>query len=303
MLTNTGMNITELKKCYLCKGSELFQRSGTVYNAPELKVLECSSCGLVFLSSHEHINENFYQDSGMHQDGPDLSEIESWIKDTEWDDERRFLFLKASLVNKIVLDFGCGAGGFLLKAQKVAGRAEGVELESRLQSHFRKHNLHVFSDLTELQNHNEKKKYDYISLFHVLEHLHDPRTILKELTSLLNSDGQIIVEVPNANDALISTYKNEHFLNHIYRNYHLFMFTAETLSKLAFQSGLTVNYIKQVQRYPLSNHMYWLANGKPGGHQRWSFLDSDNLHFAYEKQLAAIGGCDTVVGSFSKRSQ
>jgi hypothetical protein len=50
----------------------------------------------------------------------------------------------------------------------------------------------------------------------------------------------------------------------------------------------------------LSNHLHWLVNGRPGGHQKWHFLDSPELHAAYEKQLAAIGKCDTIVGSVSK---
>jgi len=64
--------------------------------------------------------------------------------------------------------------------------------------------------------------------------------------------------------------------------------------------NLKVNYIKQIQRYPLSNHLHWLANGRPGGHQKWYFLDSPELHAAYEKQLTAVGKCDTILSSVSR---
>lgn len=69
---------------------------------------------------------------------------------------------------------------------------------------------------------------------------------------------------------------------------------------LAEQAGLKINYIKQIQRYPISNHLYWLAKGSPGGHKEWHFLDSPEMNAAYEKQLASISVCDTILGSFSK---
>jgi len=112
----------------------------------------------------------------------------------------------------------------------------------------------------------------------------------------------LIVEVPNANDALLKLYQNEAFSHFTYWSCHLFLFTPHTLSKLAESAGLHVNYIKQIQRYPLSNHLYWLVNGKPGGHRKWHFLDSNELLTAYEKQLASVGLCDTILGSFSKCS-
>jgi len=72
------------------------------------------------------------------------------------------------------------------------------------------------------------------------------------------------------------------------------------LEMLFSKVNLKVNYIKKIQRYPLANYLYWLANGKPGGHQKWHFLNSPELHAAYEKQLAAIGKCDTILASVSR---
>ena len=134
----------------------------------------------------------------------------------------------------------------------------------------------------------------------MLEHIPDPKSILVELSEILADGGQIIVEVPNADDALLTLYNNSPFSHFTYWDCHLFLYTAKTLQMLFNQMNLKVNYIKQVQRYPLSNHLYWLANGKPGGHKKWCFLDSSELHIAYEKQLAAIGKCDTIIASLSK---
>ena len=65
------------------------------------------------------------------------------------------------------------------------------------------------------------------------------------------------------------------------------------------KAGIKLNWIKHVQRYPLSNHLYWLSKGKPGGHKQWAFLDDQQLNQNYEQQLAALGLTDTIVAGIS----
>lgn len=65
-------------------------------------------------------------------------------------------------------------------------------------------------------------------------------------------------------------------------------------------SGFSLDSISQIQRYPLSNHLYWLSNGKPGGHKIWSFIDSQELRGDYEAQLAKIKACDTLIALAGK---
>ena len=74
------------KECYLCGGTEFNIRPGSVRDNLELEVFECASCGLVFLSSFDHIKDDFYENSEMH--GKDALDIQAWIRETEWDDER-----------------------------------------------------------------------------------------------------------------------------------------------------------------------------------------------------------------------
>ena len=45
------------EKCYLCGGAEFNRMSGSVRDNAELEVFECTSCGLVFLSSFDHIRD------------------------------------------------------------------------------------------------------------------------------------------------------------------------------------------------------------------------------------------------------
>jgi hypothetical protein len=74
------------------------------------------------------------------------------------------------------------------------------------------------------------------------------------------------------------------------------LYNAATLAILAKKAGLEVEAVQQTQRYPLSNHLYWLAAGKPGGHLRWNFLNDPALEDAYRHALSSLGKCDTIVG-------
>ena len=281
--------------CYLCKSKNYLKRSGSVRDSLNLDILECSDCGLVYLSSLSHIKEGHYEESGMHNSEIN---IEKWLQECKKDDNRRYEFVKDKVVDKALLDFGCGAGGFIEIVKQYTRKVSGVELEKSLQTSFKKRNLNVFANLLEVQK--EGLKYDLITAFHVIEHLQNPKRVLKDLSSLLEENGEMIVEVPNSDDALLTLYENIDFQNFSYWSQHLFLFNENTMTELIKQSGLRLNWIRHIQRYPLSNHLYWMAKGHPGGHKKWSYLDSDELNFEYEKQLANIGKTDSIIAGISK---
>jgi len=282
------------QKCYLCGSHDYFERPGKVRDNHQLKVLECKNCSLVFLSSFDHVFDGFYEESGMHNE-TEIVELEDWISATLEDDERRFHYFYKMIKGVNLLDFGCGVGGFLLKSRVIANLAEGIEPEKRLSTYFNKNGLTVYQNIREVPNCD----YDVITLFHVLEHLPDPIIELQNLKKLLNSNGKIIIEVPNSNDALLSLYKSKAFSNFTYWSPHLFLFNEETLRILCEKVGFSKIKISQFQRYGLANHLYWLAQGRPGGHNIWDFMKSDELDLSYMKKLNELGMCDTIIAELS----
>jgi len=65
------------------------------------------------------------------------------------------------------------------------------------------------------------------------------------------------------------------------------------------KAGLKLNWVKHIQRYSLANHLYWLAKGRPGGHEHFNFIDTVELNKQYESQLAALEITDTIIASIS----
>ncbi|MBI5329728.1 MAG: class I SAM-dependent methyltransferase [Betaproteobacteria bacterium] len=273
--------------CYICHSNFFTPRKGEVRDASGMQILQCKNCGLVTLGSIGHIQPGFYENSGMH--GMEPTPMAVWLRETEWDDQRRLEMVKTMLPNKKLLDFGCGAGGFLQKAQPLAGEVAGIELESRVHDHWAGR-LKIYPSIG-----TAGRGYDLITAFHVIEHLPDPRAMLAELAGLLAPQGRMIIEVPSSEDALLTLYDCDAFQRFTYWSQHLFLFNTATLETLARQAGLRVTAIRHYQRYPLSNHLHWLSRGKPGGHQQWSFLDSPDLVNAYADALAAVGRSDTLI--------
>ena len=280
----------------MCNGTKFKKRPGSVRDNIKLKVLECKNCELVFLSSFSHITSDHYKKSGMH--GKKKPNIDKWLSKTYSDDIRRFNFIKEKIVNKSLLDFGCGIGGFLqlIQKSKLPLSVTGLEQEETLKESFSDRLLNVFSDIMDIPR---SEKYDIITAFHVIEHLSDPVSTLIELSKLLKKNGEIIIEVPSSDDALLTLYECDAFSHFTYWSQHLFMFNKKTFSDLIDKTVLKLNWIKNIQRYPLSNHLYWLSKGLPGGHEVWEFLNCDELNKGYEAQLAGIGKTDTIIASLT----
>jgi len=281
-------------KCYLCGSDNFIIKEGEVRDLKELNILECKNCGLVTLSSFSHISNNYYETSPIV--GVEVLDINYWLKFAENDDQRRIDSYSQLLSNKVLLDFGCGAGGFLNKSLKFTSKSIGIEADSNTIDYWRG-KIDIFKSINDVNN----EKFDIITAFHVFEHLPEPILILKELASLLKPGGKIIIEVPSSNDALFNLYNSMEYKKFSYWSQHLFLFNEHTISKLGEASNLQIAAVQQYQRYPLSNHLYWLSKGLPGGHHKWSFLDTPELKSAYTKSLALIGQCDTIIAYFENK--
>ena len=113
-------------KCYLCKSENNYILSERVRDSNEISVLKCNNCELVFLNTFKHLNNELYENSKMHE--TTKFSIKNWLKESKNDDERRVKQFKKFIKDKVILDYGCGAGGFILNAKKIAKKTFGLEL-------------------------------------------------------------------------------------------------------------------------------------------------------------------------------
>ena len=273
-----------MNKCYLCKSKLLLLTKGTRDN-PNVDILSCSKCELRQLSSFDHISDKHYVNSEMKYPSKPIQDV-----------ERRLKRLSNVIKGKDILEFGSGLGTFCVAAKKYVNSITAFDLDRQAENYYKSNGIAFHNDINKLK----EKKFDCIVMFHVLEHLKNPIETLVELKGFLNDIGSIYIEVPNAYDALLHTYCIPEFEKFNSYSGHLFSFTQDNLKKIAKNAGLNCEFVEQIQRYPLSNHMYWLQKGLPQGQTKYDFLDCDSVNFAYESSLSKIGACDTLFAKFTK---
>lgn len=97
----------------------------------------------------------------------------------------------------ILLDIGCGNGGFLKAFQNLFPDwiSSGYEISEKYKSEVLAipNVASFYSGSFDLI----KEKYDLITLIHVLEHLSNPQDYLKKIKNLLSSKGVLLIQVPN----------------------------------------------------------------------------------------------------------
>jgi len=209
------------------------------------------------------------------------------------DTERRSKKYKQFIINKKICDFGCGEGNFLRISKSFAKSLLGVEIQKNFNIELNNEGIKCISKLDELT-----EPMDTFFLFHCLEHLPDPSRTLKEIYDKLKleGEGKIIVEVPHAKDFLLNQLDFEPFKNFTLWSQHLILHTRESLNSLLTDTGFKNVHIEGVQRYGLANHLFWLKNGKPGGHKSsLSIIETENLKDSYADALSKLDANDTLV--------
>ena len=208
------------------------------------------------------------------------------------DAKRRFHSNLRFVAGKKVADFGCGNGDFLKLIQPYCKEVMGIEMQKDYYDSINSSGIKCYDSLNFIKN----QSLDVVVSFHVLEHLPDPLDILTKIKEKIKKGGLLIIEVPHANDFLLTSTNNENFKKFTLWSQHLILHTRESLYKFLNYIGLKDIQIKGVQRYPLSNHLNWLINNKGGGHKTsLSFLDNETLYEAYSNSLSKINATDTLV--------
>jgi 2-polyprenyl-3-methyl-5-hydroxy-6-metoxy-1,4-benzoquinol methylase len=145
---------------------------------------------------------------------------------------------KLNLINKLhkkgaLLDIGCGTGHFLTVCQKAGWMINGIEPDEQANKIAQsKTGTDIGSDFLE-EKYNQK--FDIITMWHVLEHVHDLEEYIQKLSNVLSSTGKLVIAVPNSESYDASTYRENWAAYDVPR--HLYHFTSSTIQKLLIRHG------------------------------------------------------------------
>ena len=150
---------------------------------------------------------------------------------------------KGKLIQKLtkgkrLLDIGSGTGYFLNHMKQNGFTVIGVEIDdSARKATLKNFNIKVNPPATFLEG-QLSEKVDVISLWHVLEHLHDMDGYMQSMHRQLADNGFVLIAVPNH-----TSYDAQHYGKH-WAAYdvprHLWHFSPKTVAKLAEKNGFKV---------------------------------------------------------------
>ena len=97
-----------------------------------------------------------------------------------------------------VLELGCGTGHFLERAGARGHRAVGLDFSAPAVAQARVRGLTAFcGGVEDLQQHvGASRQFDAVALFHLIEHLTEPESLLQALTPWLRPAARIFVSCP-----------------------------------------------------------------------------------------------------------
>ncbi len=126
-----------------------------------------------------------------------------------------------------IFDFGCGTGHFLHACAKKGWDCMGYEPDDLAAAQAEKYKgVKIIRDLSD----HTKDKYNVITLWHVLEHVHQLKETLTTLRKMLSEKGILVVAVPNMNSWDANHYK-EYWAGYDVPR-HLYHFEKSTILKL-----------------------------------------------------------------------
>ncbi len=202
------------------------------------------------------------------------------------DDLRRFKYMKKFIKNKSVLDFGCGIGTFIKLSKNIAKKIHGFEINKNLILKL-KSEIKIFSEINKIN-----QKYDFITMFHVLEHIPNSIEILKNLKKFLKPGGKLVIEIPHAKDVLFGI---DEFKNFSLWSEHLVLHTEKSITKVLKHCGFKKINVDHIQRYGLVNHLGWFIERKPEGHVFLKNLYDKKTNEKYIRYLSKNKITDTLL--------
>lgn len=236
--------------CPVCGSSQIapvlkakdYTVSGEIF-----EIWQCEDCKLRFTQDipEQHSIGKYYQST----DYISHSETKKGLVNSLYHLVRkRTLHSKRRLIEKLtgqksgqLLDIGCGTGSFIYEMKQHGWNVCGLEPDAGARKKaetvygLSTEPIEVFFNLPE-------KNFDVITLWHVLEHVHELHDYLQQLRRLLKSGGILIIAVPNYTSKDATHYKAHWAAYDVPR--HLYHFSPESMERLTRQHNFKLTAIQ-----------------------------------------------------------
>lgn len=181
-----------LSECPLCHSDgsrSLFEISPYGYRI-------CNRCDLVWLSPRIASSDldRFYNEEYREVYAGNLVPLHEQLKNPTFAFRERRLAKYSP--GRGFFEIGCGDGNFLAVLRKHGWEVAGSDVSLAAAEVARvRHRLNI--EIVPLNSFRLPNTYDAIGLYHVMEHIYDPQTILEEIHRALQPGGILHFQMPN----------------------------------------------------------------------------------------------------------
>lgn len=197
-----------MSACVLCgcdRFARLFRASDRLYGttAEEFDVVRCGECGLMRLDpqpSAEELPKYYPASYWFASEQTATSRLEEGYRRLVLRDHVRFVqgALRSLGGQGPLLDLGCGGGLFLGMMRERGVRVVGLDFSREAaRVAWERQQVPAVCGSFDAAPFGEGS-LSCITMFHLLEHVPDPRTVLRTAHGLLRAGGRLVVQVPNA---------------------------------------------------------------------------------------------------------
>lgn len=240
--------LTEQRPCPICGGDrsrpvlqfdqfQFFSDSGNLPKRVDIREVQCRDCFALYLNPcySEYGFRVLFAEAGCSYGstvGRPYEQIE-WLKG-------RGLLRSGSRF----LDAGCYDGGFLAKLPDDLEKI-GVDIDEPALDRGRRN----FGDkgikfiLGDFESFRHDGSFDAITMFHVLEHLPRPMSVLRNLRSMAHPETRLVIEVPVLENGITND------INGFFSVQHMTHFSRASLKNCLAWAGWKIDESQQQEQY------------------------------------------------------
>jgi SAM-dependent methyltransferase len=290
-LSDDRITYSNIERCLLCNNSEFdIIAKKDQYGIP-LETAICNHCGLIFS------RQQFAKDSAKVFYGEYYRKIYEGVPSPTLDHGFYSRLYAGDMVPKVprfigqdstVLELGCGGGWNLLPFLKKGIRHVGYDYDGYMIKFGREQyglNLRGGGLETAQADH---VRADFVIISHVLEHINDPITFMKRLSTILKEGGLVRITVPCL-DCLgyFGGSGIGYRLGMALQNAHTYTFSEQTLRELLLIAGFEP--VVLVRGFCLARTLHKKVDivslRKNRAEDTWKLLHSSERYFKAKKMI------------------
>lgn len=235
-----------VKDCPLCGAGEgaapFLSCKDHLMGKGQYSLVQCGNCGLVYTNPRPREEDLpfFYQSEeylSHSEKKKSLGQRLYFLVQTLMLNRKQQLIRNLTFKGKRLLDIGCGAGAFGKHMQNVGYQVVGMEPQATAREKSREKGIQVFESQEEILK-KGNLSFDFITLWHVLEHQPNFMEGLDQYHRLLDDQGYLIIAIPQYESFDARHYRQWWAAYDLPR--HLFHFSQKTLEEAARQKGFVL---------------------------------------------------------------